>query len=110
MLGSRLNRGGLDDVLSDERPIPLEHLMTDHQPTKPVASRAYVEVVVDGVRRPGRLHGIWRRGGQHVCEVSWRPRPGVLRIDTLSAADVWVTPSDARTTRFAKAHLRPRVS
>jgi hypothetical protein len=67
-----------------------------HQATKPDPSNTQVEVVIDGVRRPGRLHGIWRRGGQHVCEVSWRPGPGVVRIDTVSAEDVWVTPRRGR--------------
>lgn len=59
-------------------------------------SRSDVEVFVDGVRRPGTLHEIWRRGGEDLCEVSWHPGPGVTRIDTVSAQDVWIAPTCLR--------------
>lgn len=71
--------------------------MTD-QPAKHDTSGPRVEVVVDGVRHPGKLHGIWRRGGQDVCEVSWRSRLGVTRIETVSAGDVWVVPHGSPLT------------
>jgi len=47
---------------------------------------------VDGVRHPCDLHEIWLRDGHDVCEVSWRSRPGITRIETVPAADVWVVP------------------
>lgn len=65
--------------------------MTDLQANSET-SRANVEVLIDGVQHPGKLHDIWRRSGQDVCEVSWRSRPGVTRIDTVSAKNVWVVP------------------
>jgi hypothetical protein len=62
------------------------------QPSILATAASFIEVDVDGVRRPGTLHSVWRRGGHDICEVSWRVRPGVKRINTLSAERVWVVP------------------
>jgi hypothetical protein len=47
--------------------------------------RPQVEVLVDGVWYPGELRGEWRRHGRRLCNVSWRPRVGLARLDTVTA-------------------------
>ena len=47
--------------------------------------RPDVELLVDGTWYPGELRGAWRRGGLDVCNVSWRERPGLTRIDIVVA-------------------------
>src|SRR3954452_7164210 len=50
--------------------------------------RPEVEVLVDGTWYRGELRGTWRRGGVDVCNVSWRERPGMIRLDTVAAERV----------------------
>jgi hypothetical protein len=48
--------------------------------------RPGIEVLIDGNWHPGELRGTWRRlEGADVCNVAWRERPGMTRLDTVSA-------------------------
>jgi hypothetical protein len=55
-----------------------------YKPTSPD-----VDVLVDGPWHPDELRGTWRRGGVDVCNVSWRERLGLTRIDTV-APERWM--------------------
>jgi hypothetical protein len=50
--------------------------------------RPEVEVLVNGVWRPGQLRATWRRRGRRFCSVSWTEGPGTTRSETLPAARV----------------------
>jgi hypothetical protein len=51
--------------------------------------RPDVEVLVDGTWHRGELRGSWRRlDGADGCNVSWRERAGMTRLDTVSAERV----------------------
>jgi hypothetical protein len=51
--------------------------------------RPDVQVLVDGTWLPGELRGSLRRlDGADVCNVSWRKRAGMTRLDTVSTERV----------------------